>query len=80
MTDDDRRTDADKTLARAIMDASDPETIARLVFEYYQDNDRADRTPRLTLYLHLGLLTGAVMRVVSALPRGTSQTSGMSQT
>lgn len=60
---DDPRTDADKKLALALMDEPDPEALARLMFAYYHDNGRADRTPRSTMYLHMGLLTGAIMRL-----------------
>ncbi len=77
MTDVDRRTDDDLMHARAIMGETDPEVIARRVFEYYHDADRADRTPRLTMYLHIGLLAGALMR--ACVPRETSQNSPTSQ-
>lgn len=60
--DDDQRTDPDKVLSGEIMEASDPNRVARLVYEYYRDKSRADRTPRSAMYLHLGLLTAAVFR------------------
>jgi len=71
MTDDDHRTDADLTLAAALVREDDPVTLAALMHAYYRDLDRAERTPRSTLYLHLGLVCGTLDRVA----RGTlSQT------
>jgi len=54
----------DKKLLTIIMDTPDPEQLAARIFEYYHDNDRADRTSRSQMYLHLGMLTGAIMRAV----------------
>lgn len=50
----------DALLARAVFDAPDPRAKAKLLRDYYHDADRADRTPRPMLYLHLGLLAGVV--------------------
>lgn len=55
MTADDMRDVSAITLA---VEAGDSEIAARLVYEYYRDRDRADRTPRQILYLHIGMLAG----------------------
>jgi len=62
MPDDERRTDDDFALARVLMETDDPDELFHRVFAYYQDKDRADRTPRETLYLHIGLLCGMFFR------------------
>lgn len=64
ITDDDATPD-DLERRRAIMATDDPETGLLLLLDFYRDADRADRTPRATLYLHLGLLTGMAMRILS---------------
>ena len=58
-------TAADRQLLLEIMETNDPAQLAARLHTYYADLDRADRTPRPQLYLHLGLLTGAVMRVLA---------------
>lgn len=63
LTDD--RTPEDLELAQALMGEDDPERFAAQLFDYYHDNDRADRTPRSTMYLHLGMAAGLIMRMVS---------------
>jgi hypothetical protein len=45
--------------------AGDDLTVARLIRDYYRDLDRAERTPRDRIYLHLGFLTGIVQRLVA---------------
>jgi hypothetical protein len=59
-------TEADRDRIDAISAAADrradPVVIARLVTEYYHDYDRAERTPRHLLYLHLGILSGVISR------------------
>jgi hypothetical protein len=53
----------DENWRRAIMDAADnPERLVSLMMAFYHDRDRADRTPRETMYLHIGMLSGAIMR------------------
>ena len=42
--------------------------IARNIRSYYADMDRSRRTPREILYLHLGILSGIVLRLTT--PRG----------
>ncbi len=42
----------------------DPARFMTLVFAYYHDADRADRTPRSWMYLHLGQLTGVIARLL----------------
>ncbi len=66
-------TDDDRAAILAIAEATDPEAIVALVWAYYHDADRCDRTPRHYMYLHLGLLSGLVMRVLDDRnrPRGT---------
>jgi hypothetical protein len=51
----------DRDALRAIeqlTDAHDAQGLARAILAYYRDGDRADRTPRPFLYLHLGILSG----------------------
>jgi hypothetical protein len=71
-------TDDDRQRLVAIMEATTPEALVQLVFAYYHDADRADRTSRPQMYLHMGMLAGAVMRALDTrqpVSRGTSQTS-----
>ena len=51
----------------AIFGASDGITVARLIGEYYRDADRADRTPRELMYMHIGALGGVIERFVEFL-------------
>lgn len=51
-------TDDDAHLLRAIAESDDQITAAVRIRDYYRDADRADRTPRGILYLHLGVLSG----------------------
>jgi hypothetical protein len=48
----------DAARQRAILAAGDQATVAKLIREYYRDLDRANRTPRGLLYLHVGMLCG----------------------
>jgi len=59
-------TDADRTMLVAILRAPDGATIEPMIRAYYRDADRADRTPREFLYLHLGLLSGVIDRLREA--------------
>ena len=59
-------TDDDKTRLRAIFAEADGERLAGLIYAYYRDADRADRTDRGTLYLHLGMLAGVILRLKKA--------------
>jgi hypothetical protein len=59
-------TDDDRALLMAIAKARDPVVFADLVAAFYRDADRADRTPRWQLYLHLGMACGVIMRLVAA--------------
>lgn len=55
--------EADFRLRTEIMDrVNDPVALVDAICAYYRDADRADRTPRAMLYLHIGLLAGAIMR------------------
>ena len=59
----DDRTADDHAAAQAIMAAvDDADELVQRIYAYYQDANRAERTPRHTLYLHMGLLAGAYMR------------------
>jgi len=51
----------DAVLLRKIMFTTDPVVTAFLIRRYYGDLDRAERTPRGLLYLHLGMLCGIVL-------------------
>ena len=51
---------------RAIFNAEDGVTVAALIRAYYQDLDRAERTPRGLLYLHLGMLAGVIDALLNA--------------
>lgn len=53
-------TEDDQKLLTQLMDANGKELIG-LLYDYYRDADRADRTPRAYLYLHMGMLCGLVM-------------------
>jgi hypothetical protein len=50
----------DRALADAIFEAEDQVTIAALIRQYYRDLDRAERTPRPLLYVHMGMLAGII--------------------
>jgi hypothetical protein len=50
---------ADRDFLRAIENERDPDALVVLLHRYYGDGERADRTPRSFLYLHLGMLVGA---------------------
>ena len=59
-------TDDDREQLRAIMDARNPAIVVTKIYDYYHDRDRADRTPRQQLYLHLGMVCGHVMTLLEA--------------
>jgi hypothetical protein len=50
----------DATLVTAIHNAEDQRTLKLRIATYYGDRDRADRTPRVLLYLHLGMLAAQI--------------------
>lgn len=54
----------DDELLAGIHAARDLQTVSARIRDYYRDADRADRTPRELLYLHLGMLTGAVDKLL----------------
>jgi hypothetical protein len=62
---DDTLTDDDRARLTAIMQTipDDPIQGVTLLHDYYRDADRADRTSRATMYLHLGLLSGVILRL-----------------
>ncbi len=62
----------DKRRLTAMMDAKDPEQLVRLIFNYYDDLDRAERVSRDQMYLQIGLLCGVIMRLVDATPKMVS--------
>jgi hypothetical protein len=56
---------SDENWRQAILDAADkPERLVGLIHAFYHDADRANRTSRELMYLHMGMLCGAVMRVL----------------
>jgi hypothetical protein len=63
LTADDRRR-LEEIMAATELGRGSPERIAQLLFEYYHDADRAERTSRSQMYLHMGMLTGAVMKLL----------------
>ena len=54
----------DQKLLKEIMDTREPERLAARLFDYYHDADRAERTSRKLMYLHMGMLTGAVWKLL----------------
>ena len=57
---------SDAAYLRAIFDAAaaeDERRLVALVREFYGDLDRADRTDRGALYLHIGMLCGTILRI-----------------
>jgi hypothetical protein len=53
----------DAELLRGISEAvEDPWRLVELVHAYYSDPARAERTPRYVLYLHLGMLSGVILK------------------
>lgn len=61
---DDRKPPSDEELREAIFSEKDPAKLAMLMTEYYHDNDRAASTDRRMMYFHMGLLTGAILKLV----------------
>jgi hypothetical protein len=56
-------TKTDAELLREIVEAvEDPARLVDLIHAYYSDAARAERTDRAVLYIHLGLLSGVIMR------------------
>lgn len=55
----------DRERLAEIATTDDPLRLAQLVHQYYRDADRADRTPRAWLYLHLGLIAGRLERLAT---------------
>lgn len=59
----------DLELHQAIIDAvRQPRELARLVRGYYRDADRADRTSREMIYLHMGLMIGVLEQLAKRQP------------
>jgi hypothetical protein len=54
----------DDARLREILEAvgSAPSELGALLYDYYRDKDRADRTSRELLYLHLGIAAGVLRR------------------
>jgi len=59
---------ADAALLRAIHSERDPAVGVTLLMAYYDDLDRAERTPRDLIYYHLGMLASLAQRCLAALP------------
>ncbi|RPH52615.1 MAG: hypothetical protein EHM91_00115 [Planctomycetota bacterium] len=73
-------TAADRRRLNKIMASPDPVLIAERVFAYYRDGGRADRTPRSYMYLHMGMLAGAVMRLTDDTRRSATVGNNRSET
>lgn len=58
----------DRELLRAIFDKGSVIDLLVAINSYYRDRDRADRTPRVFLYLHFGMLSGMCDRMLTARP------------
>jgi hypothetical protein len=56
----------DRDRLRLLHDERDPRAFAERLFDYYHDADRADRTPRELLYLHLGMATAMIEQALRA--------------
>ena len=52
----------DREWLAAIADERDPARLVGMIHQFYYNKDRAERQPRAVLYLHLGLLSGTIMR------------------
>lgn len=59
----------DELLLQGIEDAPDLATARERLEAYYRDRDRADRTPREILYLHMGLLSGGLKAAIDEVAR-----------
>jgi len=57
---------ADQKSLEKIMDAArgDTRIFASAVHSHYFDMDRANRTSREMMYLHIGMLLGAIIRIL----------------
>jgi hypothetical protein len=51
---------------RLLNEERDPRAFAERLFDYYHDLDRANRTPRELLYLHLGMATAMIEQALRA--------------
>jgi hypothetical protein len=61
---DELPTEDDRACLAAIHASDDDRARARLIRDYWHDGVRADRTPRAWAYLHLGLLSGIIDRLL----------------
>jgi hypothetical protein len=59
----------DRERLLAIWHAADMRAALPLIHAYYQDRDRADRTPRSFLYLHLGVVVALVEKIIEEVDR-----------
>ena len=62
------RTEHDNRLLTEIIHEQDSRKRAVLICLYYQDEKRAERTPKQIWYFHLGLLAGAIFRITERYP------------
>src|SRR5262245_50891096 len=58
--------DDQKSLSRIHAALGDPKAFITAMYAHYQDADRADRTSRSMLYLHIGQLSGVISRLLDA--------------
>jgi hypothetical protein len=56
----------DEAALSAITAATDDRERSALIREYWRDSRRSNRTPRALAYLHLGILSGMVDRLLNA--------------
>jgi hypothetical protein len=57
-------TDDDKNLLREIAETVSDGDRTRLIIAYWRDGNRAHRTPRGVAYLHLGILSGIIAKIL----------------
>lgn len=58
-------TPEDRASLAEILAEKDEMRCVELICDFYRDADRAQRTPRSFIYLHLGMLSGMVMRLIA---------------
>jgi hypothetical protein len=56
--------DEDARLLEEIHATDNPSELASRIYAFYRDGDRADRTSRAQMYLHMGMLAGTIMKLV----------------
>ena len=59
----------DRKLLLAIAEAPDSKQLASRVFEYYHDTSRAYRTSHNQMFLHIGMLVGAITQLTERIKK-----------